>query len=86
MASKIAIAVEELDESLYWLDLLIASGDLQPQTVAPILEEGEQILRILVSSLKTLRQGNGTLQVKERMSGYVAMSIDEEILLSNLEL
>lgn len=53
--AKMGIVEEEADESLYWLDLLVQS-DLVPETrVNDLVREGNEILAITVSSIKTAR-------------------------------
>jgi four helix bundle protein len=53
--SKMAIVQEECDESLYWMELLIMSGEARPGTVDPLIQEAREILAMVVSSIKTAR-------------------------------
>ncbi len=54
--SKLGIAEEEADETLYWLEL-IAEGDLLPHSrVLDLLDEAGQVTAILVASRKTAKQ------------------------------
>ena len=53
--SKLAIVQEECDESLYWMELLIMSGEAKPVTISPLIREAKEILSMVVSSIKTAR-------------------------------
>ncbi len=53
---KINISLKEAKETKYWLELIFSSNLLAIKEVAPILQENEEIVRILVASLKKLRQ------------------------------
>jgi four helix bundle protein len=53
--AKMAIAEEEADETQYWLEVLIASGTVRREAVAPMLDESEQLVRIFVASIRTAR-------------------------------
>ena len=53
--NKLKIVEEESDESIYWMELLVES-DLMPVTrLAALLKEGDEILSIVVASLKQSR-------------------------------
>lgn len=54
--SKNGIALKEASETLYWLDLLLESGYLTDLPAADTLRaDCEEIIRILVASIKTAR-------------------------------
>ena|SRR5215211_6231793 len=57
--SKMTTVEEEADETLYWLELLVDSGAVPSQRVAGLTNEAEQLLRIVVASIKTSRGGQG---------------------------
>ncbi len=51
--AKLSLVIEELDESLFWLETLIFV-ELIPETrLADLIEEGYQLLKILSKSRKT---------------------------------
>ena len=50
--SKMNIALKEAEESLYWLELLEESGIAEKETVFPLYNDCEEIVRILVSITK----------------------------------
>lgn len=55
MIAKLGIVEEEADETLYWLEMLVASETIDPQRVDSLKTEAESILRLTVASLRTLR-------------------------------
>lgn len=54
--SKMGTVEEECDESLYWMEMLIESGFLKPSVVGALMKEGEEILSMVVASIKTARR------------------------------
>lgn len=52
---KLAIAQKECDESLYWLELLTASNYLTEEEKAPLYLQGQEILKIIKSSILTTK-------------------------------
>lgn len=55
MLNKWKIVEEEADETLFWLELLVESNLMPESRVRPLMNEVEEILRILVASIKSLR-------------------------------
>ncbi len=53
--NKLKTVEEESDESLFWMELLVESGLMPQRRLAPLSQEGTEILAIVVASLKTLR-------------------------------
>jgi four helix bundle protein len=58
--SKLKIVEEECDETLYWLDVLIAANLLKSTVASNLAREGNEILSIVVTSIKTARQNGMT--------------------------
>lgn len=56
--NKFKIVEEELDESLYFLELLTEFNKEKKDRIAVIYNEGEELLKIVVTSLNTLRKGH----------------------------
>lgn len=56
MIAKLSIVEEEADESLYWMELLIASGLCTKNKFTTLLQEGNEIVAMTVASIKTLRR------------------------------
>jgi four helix bundle protein len=56
--AKMGIVEEEADESSYWIELLIDAGIVKRERVVDLLQEGDEIVSIVVSSIKTARTGS----------------------------
>ena len=52
--SKLSIAIEEVDESCYWLEFIIDEKLLIAKRAVPLLNEGEELRSIFVSARKTI--------------------------------
>ena len=53
--AKLGIAIEESDESGYWLELIIEGKLLPKKQVEPLLNETDELTAILVASTRTSR-------------------------------
>ncbi len=53
--NKLAIAEEEADESAYWLSLLADSGLIAERRLSALRLEADELVAILVASIKTAR-------------------------------
>jgi four helix bundle protein len=53
--SKMGNVEEETDETLYWMELLIDADIVKVNRIADLMDEGDQILSIVVSSIKTTK-------------------------------
>jgi four helix bundle protein len=53
--NKLKIVEEETDETVYFLELLLALNKNYSAKIEPLIKEGESILRIIVATLKTIR-------------------------------
>jgi len=60
MLAKLAIVEEEADESLYWMELLIEAELISSTRLTDLMQETDEITALIVASIKTLRQRNGT--------------------------
>lgn len=54
--AKLGIVIEEADESAFWLELIIESSLLRAKLVQPLLDEANELTRIMVSSRVTARK------------------------------
>ena len=54
----INISRKEARESVYWLELLQSSNPSYNNLISPILDEGQQIFKIFMSSVKTAKNNN----------------------------
>ena len=48
--------MQELEETAYWLELLIESGIVPPKLLNPLLEETKELTAILVTCVKNVKQ------------------------------
>ncbi len=55
-AAKIAIALEEADETLYWLEMIVEAGLISKALLDSLMAEANELISILASSLKTVRE------------------------------
>jgi four helix bundle protein len=60
--NKLKIVEEETDETLYWLEIIEESGLASQEKVCSIIMETNEILSIIVATLKTLRYKNNQNQ------------------------
>lgn len=56
--SKLGIVIEEADESVYWLEIIIASSLMKKDLIKPLLNEANEITAIMVASRKTASRRN----------------------------
>jgi four helix bundle protein len=54
--SKIEGALQELDETIYWLELLCESQIVPESRLTSLKTEAEELMRMLVSSAKTAKK------------------------------
>ncbi|MBU1262366.1 four helix bundle protein [bacterium] len=54
--SKIGIVEQEIDETLYWLELLAESKIIDPIKIEDLIVETKELLAIFVSSGKTAKE------------------------------
>lgn len=54
--NKLKIAEEELDETLFWLELTVGVSEQWRPEIAPLYREADELLAIIISSIKTTRQ------------------------------
>ena len=59
-AAKMKIVEEECDESVYWMELLIESGKVRAGLLEDLMKEGNEILSVVVASVKTARTAAGS--------------------------
>jgi four helix bundle protein len=55
MINKLKMVEEEGDETIYWLELLAESGTISQAILLPIAKEGDELVAMTISSIKTLR-------------------------------
>lgn len=53
--AKMGIVAEEVDESLYWMELLVESGMYEKERMAELMREASELTSIVLASIKTAR-------------------------------
>jgi four helix bundle protein len=53
--NKLRIVEEECDESLFWMELVVENNLVKARLLTSLMQEGEEILAIVVASAKTGR-------------------------------
>jgi len=56
LISKLETALQELDETIYWLELLIESGIVRRKRLELLIAEANEIIAIIVTSVKTVKK------------------------------
>ena len=56
MIAKLSIVEEEANETLYWLELLVEANIVPEERLAPLMQETNEVVAMIVSSIKTLRR------------------------------
>lgn len=54
--SKMGIVEEELDECVYWMELLVETGVIQSERLKELEKEADELLVITVSSIRTAKK------------------------------
>jgi four helix bundle protein len=56
--SKMTTVEEEADETLLWLELLVSTEMVPEAAAATLIDEADQLVRIVVASINTARGGS----------------------------
>ena len=56
MISKTEGALQELEETVYWFELLVDSGIVKAELLSGLLKEADELIAILVTSVKTIKK------------------------------
>lgn len=54
--NKLKIVEEELDETLYWLELIVESELVKANLLDDLIKENEELFKITVSSINTIKK------------------------------
>ena len=57
--SKVSIVTEEVDETLFWFELLVEADLISAKLAAPLLSECAELLKIFSASLATAKRASG---------------------------
>jgi four helix bundle protein len=55
MVSKIETALQELDESVYWMELLVDAEIVRPERLKFLLHEADELTAMLVTAVRTIK-------------------------------
>lgn len=75
--AKLAIVEEEADDTLFWLEIIKEMGILDMPAIENILRENNEIIAIIVSSIKTAK--NNTLGTTSRCSRSKIQNLQSKI-------
>lgn len=54
--NKLKMVEEELDETLYWLELIVESGLVKPNLLDDLIQENQELFKIIASSITTIKK------------------------------
>ena len=54
--SKLEVGVQELDESSYWMDLLVESNTIDSARLGSLMQESDELIAILTTCVKNATQ------------------------------
>lgn len=54
--NKLKMVEEELDETLYWLELIVESGLVKQELLEDLMKENLELFKIIVSSITTMKK------------------------------
>lgn len=54
--SKTGVALQELDETLYWLELLVEAEIMTEARLGPLMQEVDELTGIIVASINTVKR------------------------------
>jgi four helix bundle protein len=54
--SKLEVGLQELGETLYWLELLVEAEIMTARRLAPLMQEIDELTGIMVASLQTVKR------------------------------
>jgi four helix bundle protein len=56
MISKLETALQELDESVYWMELLLDAGIVPVMRLQPLMQEADELIAMAVASVRTIKR------------------------------
>ncbi len=67
LVSKLEVAIQELDESMYWMEILIEANLVTPNRLEALMAESNELMAILVTSVRTIkrRKNKGAITTKD---------------------
>ncbi len=58
--AKLGDSHKEIEETQYWLELLVESGIVSPEKLEPLLQEARELTAIFVTSLNTAKSNRNS--------------------------
>jgi len=55
--AKMGIVEEEVDETLYWMELLVEADIVKREKLGPLMKEADELAAIAVASIRTSKAG-----------------------------
>jgi four helix bundle protein len=55
VVSKLEVGLQELEETMYWFELLAESGIVQPERLSSLVQEADELTAILVTCVKKVK-------------------------------
>ena len=55
VVSKLEVGLQELEETVYWFELLAESGIVQPERLSSLVQEADELTAILVTCVKKVK-------------------------------
>ena len=55
--SRMAVVVEEADETVFWLELLVDTGIVPPERLGGLIQEATELLALCAASHRTAKRG-----------------------------
>ncbi len=68
--NKLTIALKECSETIYWLDILDDNGFLEAEGARSIKTDCEEIIKLLVSTTKKLKESSTTYELRETIEDF----------------
>ena len=56
LISKLESALQELDETSYWLELLVEGEFVSIDKLAPLMQEADELTRVIVTVVRTVKR------------------------------
>jgi four helix bundle protein len=66
--NKMKIVEEELDETCYWLEIIVDRHIFPGEKIAPLIKEADELLSIIVKSIQTTRANDKKKITNMRMT------------------
>jgi four helix bundle protein len=63
---KLAIAQKECDESLYWMELLVATDYITTESFLSVSSEANEVLKMIKSSILTTKRNLNAAKVNKK--------------------